>query len=149
MRWAISRSRRRKPAIEVSLSRMMVSLCWIMGWSMTVTFAMEDPLSWPRLEETSPVFTRRDAEPVGDALANISEGGAESNRSGAQLWGKTKDRGLLARVVGTPEGRFVAVVGGENQQGVGAKLGDQLGQAGIEGFERRGIAGNVAAMAVF
>src|SRR5262245_46502286 len=34
---AISRSRRRKLALGVSLSRMSDSLCWTSGWSTTVT----------------------------------------------------------------------------------------------------------------
>ena len=42
------------------------------------------------------------------------------------------------------DGRVVAVVGGQDQQVAGAEARGDLGQAGVEGLERAGVAGDVA-----
>ena len=100
-------------------------------------------------EESSAVPAGREAEPVGDALADIGEGRANANRCAAAMArGEGQDRHLLAGVVGAAPGRVVAVVGGQDQQIVRAQRGDELGQPGVEGLERRGVAGDVAAVAV-
>ena len=58
-----------------------------------------------------------------------------------------EDRNLFARVVGTAPGGIAAVVGGDDGEVARLQLRMQLRQSAVEGFERRGIAGNVAAMA--
>ena len=52
-------------------------------------------------------------------------------------------------MVGSFEGRVVAMVGSDHQQIVFAHVFDEFGEALIEGFEATGIAYRVAAMAVF
>ena len=56
---------------------------------------------------------------------------------------------MLARMIMAAPSRIVAVVGGEDAEVVGAHLGCDLGQARVEGFEARGVARDVAAVAVF
>ena len=59
-----------------------------------------------------------------------------------------KHRRLLARVVGAAKRRIAAVIRGDDHEVICAQDGIKLGQAAIERFERGGVAGDVAAMAV-
>ena len=94
------------------------------------------------------MFSRGQAEMVGDAGADVGEGFPPSDRLRQDAGSEGEDGNEFASVVRPLERRVAAVVCGGNGEVAGPQHGLELRQTGVEGLERRGIAGNIAPMAM-
>src|SRR5262245_42344383 len=84
----------------------------------------------------------------GDRGGDVGEGRTLANGAWSDRGTEGEDRNLLAGVVGAAPGRIATVIGHDDDEIVAAQRRSKLRDAGIECFERRGVAGNIAAMAV-
>lgn len=88
------------------------------------------------------------AEMSCDGFADMGEAVGDAEGAAAKRRAEHQDRHALARVVGAAPGRIAAMVGGQDHHVARFQPAVEIGQACVEGFERGGIAGHVAAMAV-
>src|SRR5829696_4450927 len=97
----------------------------------------------PGLPRTGPGH----AEMRHHARPDVRERRSPAERAGQDIGAQEEDRSVLPRMVRSPPGRVVAVVGGDGAKITGMQCRANLRQAGVEGFERGGVARHVAAVA--
>ena len=98
--------------------------------------------------QSFPMRERRKAEMAGDRLSHVGECRAAAEVARRDVRAEPKHRHLLAGVVGARPGRIAAVIGGDIARSPAAAARDKFRQPRVERFERRRIAGHVAAMPV-
>src|ERR1700722_1997206 len=90
-----------------------------------------------------------EAEPMRQGLRNVGESFAPADQRWRKSAAEAEDRNMLAGMVETAPGRIIAVIRRDDAIIVRAHVGHDLRQTRIEGFKARGIAGDVATVAIF
>jgi hypothetical protein len=92
---------------------------------------------------------RRDAEVVGNRLAEIGERGAGAKVRRPHAGAGHQQRNIFARVVGARRAGIVAVIGGDDEQVRVAKRRQQPRKFDVEPLQVGGIASHIIAVAVY
>src|SRR4051794_589649 len=93
------------------------------------------------------VRERRKSEMTGNRRADVGETRPLSDGRGVSR-AMHEHRNLFARVVASPPSRITTMIRCNDHQIVGLQSAQQLGKAGIECLESRGVAGDVAPMTI-
>ena len=94
------------------------------------------------------MIKRRQAEMAGEGLADIGEAIAHSERRRMHARPERKHGYVFARVIRAAPGWIAAMVRRDHRQVSRAQPGLKIGQRPVEGFKRRGVAFDIAAVAV-